>query len=137
MTHTFNTEIYGNLLLEIAPKVIETELEYERALAIVEQLTFNRNRTPEETALHRLLVILVEAYETEHYPIPEPSPSEILQYIMESSGTCQADLARILGSSEIASSILNRKQSITKIQAHLLAEWFKVSPSLFIKAECS
>jgi len=69
MTLTFNSTVYNNLLAAVAPKAIETEQEYDRTLAIVEQLTFNKNRTPEQTALYKLLTILVEAYEVENYPI--------------------------------------------------------------------
>ena len=132
MTLTFNPVAYSDLLVEVTPKVIETESEYERTLAIVERLTFNRNRTPEETALHKLLVMLVEVYESEHYPIPECSPDEILRHIMEASGTCQADLVGILGSSEGVADIVNGKRAMSKAQAKILAERFKVSPSLFI-----
>ncbi|MGV0104973.1 hypothetical protein NSTCB13_03678 [Nostoc sp. DSM 114160] len=41
------------------PKVIETKEEYDRALAIAERLTFSQNRTPEEQALHQLIVMLI------------------------------------------------------------------------------
>ncbi|NES81235.1 MAG: transcriptional regulator [Moorea sp. SIO2B7] len=132
MTLTFNPAAYSELLVEVTPKVIETELEYQRTLAIVEKLTFNHNRTPEETALHKLLVILVETYEAEHYPMPESSPDEILRHIMEASGTRQADLVEILGSSEVVSEIVNGKRTISKAQTKILAELFKVSSSLFI-----
>ena len=44
MTPTINQEIYSNLLQETLPKVIETEAEYEEALANVEQLTFAQNK---------------------------------------------------------------------------------------------
>ncbi len=132
MTLTFNPVAYNELLLEATPKVIETELEYERTLGIVEKLTFNPNRTPEETAIHRLLVMLIEAYETEQYPMPESAPDEILRHIMAASGTRQADLVGILGSSGVVSEIVNGKRSISKTQAKILAELFKVSPSLFI-----
>ena len=132
MTLTFNPVTYSDLLVEVTPKVIETESEYEHTLAIVERLTFNRNRTPEETALHKLLVMLVEAYESEYYPIPECSPDEILRHIMEASETCQADLVGILGSSEGVADIVSGKRAISKAQAKILAEQFKVSPSLFV-----
>lgn len=132
MTLTFNPAVYSDLLIEVTPKVIETESEYERTLAILERLTFNRNRTPEETALHKLLVMLVEAYEAEHYPMPAASPDEILRHIMEVSGTRQADLVGIVGSSGVVSEIVNGKRAISKTQARILAELFKVSPSLFL-----
>ena len=60
MTNTFNQAVYSNLLAEIAPKVIETESEYERALELAEQLTFAKTKTPEEQALYKLLVTLIE-----------------------------------------------------------------------------
>lgn len=60
MTLTFDSTTYSTLLAQAAPKVIETEEEYERALALTERLHFTKNRTPEERALYKLLVILIE-----------------------------------------------------------------------------
>lgn len=133
MTLTFNSAVYSNLLLEVTPKVIETELEYERTLAIVEKLTFNPNRTPEETALHKLLVMLVEAYEAENYAISKALPDEVLRHIMEVSNTGQDDLVGTVGSKDVVSEIINGTRVISQAQAQILAELFKVSPSLFIQ----
>ena len=80
MTHYFDRNTYRNLLTEAIPVAIETEEEYVRVLKIVQKLTFKKNRTIEEKALHKLLVILIEAYETENYPIEESTPHEILQH---------------------------------------------------------
>jgi HTH-type transcriptional regulator / antitoxin HigA len=132
MTLTFNQNTYRNLLAEFVPVVIETEEEYERVLTIVEQLTFNKNRTTEEKALYKLLVILIETYETENYPMEQSAPHEILQHILEASGTPQADLVGIIGSSDAVSEIMNGKRTINQVQAKILSEYFKVSPSLFI-----
>ncbi len=132
MTLTFDRNTYRNLLTEVIPVAIETEEEYERVLKIVEELTFKKNRTTEEKALHKLLVILVEAYEIENYPMEESAPHEILQHIMESSGTRQIDLVGIIGSSGVVSEIVNGKRGISKAQAKALSEYFKVSSSLFI-----
>ncbi len=132
MTLTFNPIIYSTLLAEVTPTAIETEAEYDRILAIVERLTFNKNRTVEETELHRLLVVLIEAYETDRYPMPRSTPDEILRHIMEVSGTRQADLVGTVGSSGVVSEIVNGKRSISKAQAKILGDRFNVSPSLFI-----
>ncbi|QYX30018.1 helix-turn-helix domain-containing protein [Sphaerospermopsis torques-reginae] len=133
MTLTFDTDAYVQLLAEIVPKVIDTEEEYERFLKVAEFLTFKKNRSPEERALHKLLVKLIEDYEEENYPMDKSTPHEILQHIMESSGLRQADLVRILGfSSGVVSEMVNGKRSISKAQAKALGEYFKVSPSLFI-----
>ncbi len=76
---TFDRATYSSLLAEIAPKVIETEDEYDRLLVIAERLTFAKNSTPEERILYKLLVTLIEVYEAENYPI-ESEPHEILQH---------------------------------------------------------
>ncbi|MGK7875695.1 MAG: type II toxin-antitoxin system HigA family antitoxin [Xenococcaceae cyanobacterium] len=132
MTLTFDKAAYSNLLAEVAPKVIETEEEYERILAVAEQLTFAKTRTSEERALLKLLVTLIETYEAENYPMNESAPHEILQHIMEASGIRQADLVGIIGSSGVVSEVVNGKRSISKAQAKALGDYFKVSPSLFI-----
>lgn len=132
MTLTFDPTTYSTLLAQAAPRVIETEEEYQRALALTERLHFTKNRTSEERALYKLLVILIEVYEAEHSPIPELPPHEILQHIMAASDTRTADLVGLIGSSGVVSEIVNGKRAITIAQAKLLGEQFKVSPSLFI-----
>ena len=132
MTLTFDKNAYSTLLSQYTPQVIETEEEYDRALAIAEKLTFAKNRTPEEKALHKLVVTLIETYEAENYSMEKSAPYEILQHLMESSDTCQADLVGVIGSSGVVSEVVNGRHSISKAQAKALGEYFKVSPSLFI-----
>jgi HTH-type transcriptional regulator / antitoxin HigA len=132
MTLTFDRSAYGILIAEVAPKVIETEEEYNQALVVAERLTFAKELTPEESVLLQLLVLLIETYEAAHCPMEQPTPQEVLQHIMEVSGTRQSDLVGIVGSSGVVSEIVNGRRSISKAQAKALGEYFKVSPSLFI-----
>ena len=139
MTLTLNKKNYLKLLdkIQIIPKIIETETEYEEYLAVVEQLIAKKNnRTPEETALFRLLVKLIEEYEEQVYALQDWSnltPHEILQHLLESSGKKQTDLVGIISPSKgLISSIVNGKRAISKEQAKKLGAYFKVSPSLFL-----
>jgi HTH-type transcriptional regulator / antitoxin HigA len=132
MTLTFNPQIYSHLLAEISPKVIETEAEYDQALVIAEKLTFNHHKTPEERSIYQLLVMLIEAYETRHYPIPTSPPHEVLQHILEASGSQELDLVGKLGSGEVVAEIVNGTRAISMAQAQVLSEMFKVSPNLFL-----
>jgi HTH-type transcriptional regulator / antitoxin HigA len=132
MTLTFNQASYSSLLAEIAPKVIETEAEYDRALAIAEKLTFDRNKTPEERAIYQLLVMLIEAYETKHYPMPTSTPQEVLLHILEASGIDRSDLVGKLGSRDEVSEIIAGEKVISQAQATVLGNMFKVSPNLFV-----
>lgn len=132
MTLTIDSAVYSSLLTEITPKVIESEAEYERTLSITEKLTFKQDKTPEEMAVYKLLVVLVEAYEAEYYPMREASPDEVLRHILEASGTHSADLVGTLGSSDVVSEIVKGERKMSEAQAQILADRFKVSPDLFI-----
>ena len=61
----FNSRIYGELLLGVLPRLIGTEAENERVLAVVDRLMSKGedNLTPEETTLLELLVQLIERFE--------------------------------------------------------------------------
>lgn len=132
MTLTFDQTTYQSLLAEVAPQAIETEAEYERLLKVTERLVFAKNLSPEEQILLKLLVTLIEVYETANYPMEKSPPHEILQHMMEVSGIRQADLIGIIGSSGVVSEVVNGKRSISKAQAKALGKYFQVSPSLFI-----
>jgi HTH-type transcriptional regulator / antitoxin HigA len=135
MTLTFNREQYTELLIKYQPKVIETEQEYRQALIVVEYFVFKKERTLEELALYDLALMLVKDYESKICPMDDwrsQSPTEMLQYLLESSGKKQSDLVGIIGSSGIVSEVVNGKRSISKSQAKKLGEMFQVSSSLFI-----
>ncbi len=140
MTLILNKKNYLKLLekTQIIPKIIETEAEYEEYLAVTENLMAKKNnRTPEETTLFRLLVKLIEDYEEESYSLEDWShllPHEILQHLLESSGTEQAKLVEVIGSdSRLISALVKGQQAISIEQAQKLGLYFKVSPSLFIE----
>jgi HTH-type transcriptional regulator / antitoxin HigA len=121
---------------DISPKVIESEVEYRQFLMVAESLLVKKNlRTPEETTLFRLVVKLIEDYESEHYNLDDggkSAPHEILQHIMAASGTKQIDLVGVIGSKGVVSEVVNGSRAISKAQAKKIGEIFKVSPSLFI-----
>jgi HTH-type transcriptional regulator / antitoxin HigA len=132
MTLTFNPQRYSSLLAETLPQVIQTEAEYDRLLGLAEQLhSKKQTRTPEESALQRLLVMLIEAYEETKYPMPSSPPHRILQHILEMSGTHSDELVGWLGSDRVVADILSGERAIDRTQADLLSDRFKVSATLF------
>ena len=56
---------------------IHNEVDYEAMLEEIEALWEAETGTPEADRLE-ILVMLVEAYEAEHYPIPDPDPIELI-----------------------------------------------------------
>jgi len=132
MTITLDRNNYPQLLAEFIPQAIDSEAEYDRALAIAERLTFKKDRTEAEIKFLKLVVVLIEDYETEHYPMDDVAPHDLLQHLMESNGTRQADLVGLIGSRGVVSEVVNGKRAISKAQAKALGEFFSVSPGLFI-----
>ena len=124
---------YARVLAKVLPRVIATDKEHERLLAEVEELMDKgEHRSAEEDAALDLMVRLIKDYEEEHHPLPDPSPREMLLYLMEQRSLRQADLLPIFKSRGYVSDIINGKRAISRVHAKQLAEFFKVSVSLFI-----
>jgi HTH-type transcriptional regulator/antitoxin HigA len=57
--------------------------------------------------------LLVEAYESEHYPIEPPDPIEAIKFRMQQMGLTKEDLGKLLGSQARANEILRGKRKLT------------------------
>jgi HTH-type transcriptional regulator/antitoxin HigA len=107
---------YARVLAAVLPRVISTEEEYGRALGEIERLMDRgERRGAEESAALELMVRLVKDYETNHHPLlPEPTPHEMLLYLMEQRGLRQADLLPVFKSRGYVSDVVNGKRAISK-----------------------
>ena len=134
MNSIIENAVYARLVVSVLPTVIRNEEEYDIMISNIDELMSRPEETlsPEEDRLLETMAILVEAYEEVHYPIPEASATDILNFFMEDRGIKQSDLLPVFGSSGITSEVVNGKRSISKAQARKLADYFKVSVELFI-----
>lgn len=125
---------YGKLLAKVLPKVIETKAEFLRCVETMEQLDRRSESglaTPEEEALLNLLERLIKDYD-DQIELPELPPHKMIAYLMEWRGLRQADLLPVFGSRSVASDVLNGKREPSKAHIRKLADFFKVSPELFL-----
>jgi len=129
---TFNQEEYIRLFSEIIIKPIESEEELDKYVKLVEPYFFDKEKTSEEIAIYELLCILIEKYETEHYPVPELEPLEFLKGCMDLHDYKQKDLVGIIGSKGVVSEVLNGKREISKAQAKTLGQFFSVNYKNFL-----
>ena len=91
---------------------IKTEPDYDAALKEIEHLWGAPEDTAEGDYLDVLLV-LVENYESKHYPINPPDPVEAIKFRMEQMNITRKDLEPIIGSRGRVSEIFSRKRSLT------------------------
>lgn len=93
-------------------KPIRNEEDYETALEEIEALWEAEPGTPKADRLE-VLVMLVEAYEEEHYPIPPPDPIEMILHVMDARGLTRRDMEPYLGTRARVSEILNRRRPLS------------------------
>lgn len=131
MTLTINSERYGELLSQYQPRVVKTEEENERFLAIVEELLARPELTPEEDALLELLVRLIEAFEQEHYEIGASTPRSMILHLLDARDLALSALVPVLGSEKIIESIIQGESNPSPEQAAALSNFFHVDATLF------
>jgi HTH-type transcriptional regulator/antitoxin HigA len=129
-----NPAKYGKLLTATLPKVIETREEFDRAVALMQDLDRREVRgdalSREELTLRELLEQLVMVYDRSE--LPKPPPDDMIRYLMEQQGLKQADLVPIFGARSIASDVINGKREPSKAHIRKLAEFFHISPAAFL-----
>ena len=65
----------------MSAKILKTESDYQKALNRLEEIFDVKANTPEGDEAE-LLVLLIEKYEEEHYPILPPDPIEAIRFRM-------------------------------------------------------
>lgn len=93
-------------------RLIRNKREHAAALKEAESLWDARKGSPEEDRL-LVLVLLIEAHEREHCPIPAPDPIDLLLHVMESRGLARKDLEPYIGSRARVAEVLNRVRPLT------------------------
>ncbi|MCF6258465.1 MAG: transcriptional regulator [Gammaproteobacteria bacterium] len=93
-------------------KPIRTDADYRAALKEIETLMIATPDSPEGEKLD-VMVTLVEAYESKHYPLDLPDPVEAIKFEMEQKGLTVKDLEPMIGKSNRVYEILNYKRSLT------------------------
>jgi len=96
--------------MEIRP--IRTKADYRAALKEIEILMAAERDTPEGARLD-VLVTLVEAYESKHYPLDLPDPVEAIRFRMEQKGMTPKDLVPMIGRINRVYEVLGRRRALT------------------------
>jgi HTH-type transcriptional regulator/antitoxin HigA len=114
--------------------VPRTEAEYENAVTLLNELidTIGEDESHPLADLMDTLGTLMEAYENEHYPLPEVSGATVLAFLMEEHQIKPNDLGEDLGSEELMVEILNGQRELNAEQIHSLTRRFQVSPEVFL-----
>lgn len=93
---------------------IRTQAEYAAALKEVSAYFDNPpTRGTADGDRFEILLLLVEKYESEHYPIDPPDPIEAIKFRMEQQGLSAKDLVPSIGQLNRVYEVLNRTRGLT------------------------
>ncbi len=116
--------------MEIRP--LRTKRDYQAALKEVEALWDARAGSRDADRVE-VLVLLIQAYEAIHYPIPDPDPIDFLHHVMEARGLSRKDLEPFLGSRARVAEVLNRVRPLSLEMIRRLAVELKIPAEVLIK----
>ena len=112
-------------------KLIKTKEDYQAALKRMEILFDAPIGTPESDEAD-VLALLIDAYETQHYPIEAPDPIEAIKIRMEEMQLRQVDLIDAIGGKSRVSEILNKKRKLSVEMIRNLASRLHLSANSLI-----
>ena len=93
-------------------KPVKNKTQLNRALERIDELWGAKRNTEKGDELD-ILMLSVEKYEEEHYPIPPSDPVEAIKFLMEQKALTRKDLEPYLGTRARVSEVLNRKRNLT------------------------
>ena len=106
-------------------KPVKNKTQLNRALERIDELWGAKRNTEKGDELD-ILMLLVEKYEEEHYPIPPSDPVEAIKFLMEQKALTRKDLEPYLGTRARVSEVLNRKRNLTRPMIKKLHEGLNI-----------
>jgi HTH-type transcriptional regulator / antitoxin HigA len=116
-------------------ELIKSKAAYRRVLARLAAFFDHPPvaRSSDEAAF-QLLMMMVEQYEREHFPVPPPDPVSAIEFALEQRGLTKQDLLPILGSRQRVHDILKRKRRPSLAHVRELHEKFSIPAEVLIAA---
>ena len=112
---------------------LKTEQQYEDLLQWLDE-QFDQQPAPETPAGEQVQIalLLIKAYEDEHYAIPSPDPITAIQLKMSEQGLKAKDLVGEIGSKSYVSAILNRRKPLTLAMARYFHQKLHIPASVLL-----
>ena len=113
-------------------KPIRNTADHAAALAEIENLWGAKAGTPKGDRLD-VLATLIDAYETETYPMDPPDPIEAIQFRMEQLGLTRKDLEPLIGTRARVAEVMTRKRNLSIDMIRRLHDQLGISAEVLIR----
>jgi HTH-type transcriptional regulator/antitoxin HigA len=128
---------YMDLVRKFPLIPLREKSEFEEAVKVMKNLAYRRSSLSSGEADYlTVLGDLIAQYEKRLPRLAEEmTPRDSLSFLMESNRLTQTDLVEFVGHKSNLSAFLNGHRGLSKRAATRLAEYFKVSPAVFLPRE--
>lgn len=127
---------YLGLIERFRLRPIETERELSEATALADELFARNDLRREEEEYLDVLCDLIEAYEIEHYAIPDAPPADVLRFLIDQRGINQKAVARETGvANSTITAILQGSRELNSRNIAIFSRYFGVEPAVFFTAD--
>lgn len=116
------------------PKVIKTKAEYAAVMARVEEIFDAKPGTPKGDELE-LLLLLVEKYEDNAFPIDLPDPIAAIRFRMEQQNLKAKDLVPFIGSKSKVSEVLNGQRELSLTMIRKLVQGLSIPAEVLLQQQ--
>lgn len=116
-------------------KLIKTQQDHEQALArLMALMDMDPAPGSSENDEIDVLVVLIEKYEKETFPLDKPDPIEAIKFRMDQQGLTNKDLIPYFGSAPKVSEVLSGKRTLSLNMIRKLSEGLGISAEILIQA---
>jgi HTH-type transcriptional regulator / antitoxin HigA len=126
------TDKYIQLLQKFPPRTITNNQQLEATQEVIDSLLDRAELTPDELDYLNVLGTLVFDYEQKNEIIADIYGVELLKVLIAERNLRQKDLIPIFKTESIVSDILNGKRQLTIRHIQELAQFFNLSPAVFL-----
>ncbi len=125
---------YFELIKEFPLVPLRDKSHFDTSVKLMKRLAYRRSELSKgESDYLAVLADLIAQYERRLPPLADQlSPQEALAYLMEQNSLTQSDLVQFVGHKSNLSAFLNGHRGLSKQAACRIAEYFRVSPALFL-----
>jgi HTH-type transcriptional regulator/antitoxin HigA len=133
MTRLGTIPMRQRLIRRFPLRPIRSEIELDRAIAVVDALLDQASLTGDERDYFEVLTDLIERHETETDPVPVVDAAGMLRHLLAARGVALAEVARETGVAlATVQAVLSGKRSLGRVQAANVAAFFHVAPAAFV-----
>jgi HTH-type transcriptional regulator/antitoxin HigA len=113
-------------------RIIQNKKDHKAALLEIERLWAAPDKSPKAERLS-VLALLVEHHEKTNFPIVDPDPIQLLEYVMQSWGMTRKDFEPAIGQRGRVTEIFNRVRPLSLEMIRRLVEEFDLPADVLVK----